>query len=96
MAEKKQAEVVSLVPGPYLHELRTRGLVKNLIETLSSDEMDEVTDFVIVLRRRGGGERTQVCTQGGLTTLVGMLERSKFDLLVKYGAAAVEMLDPEA
>lgn len=79
--EEKSAVVLSLVPRPHLEELRRRAFVNRLVEILQSDQMDEITDFVLVLRGRNKTERTQVCTTGGMSMLVGMLERAKFDVL---------------
>lgn len=79
--EEKSAVVLSLVPRPHLEELRRRAYVNRLIEILQSDRMDEVTDFVVVVRTRNKTEQTQVCTTGGMSMLVGMLERAKFDVL---------------
>lgn len=79
--EEKSAVVLSLVPKPHLLELRRRAYVNRIIEILQSDRMDEVTDFVVVVRTRNKTEQTQVCTTGGMSMLVGMLERAKFDVL---------------
>lgn len=79
--EEKSAVVLSLVPKPHLLELRRRAYVNRIIEILQDDQMEEVTDFVIVLRTRNKTEQTQICTRHGASMLVGMLERAKFDVL---------------
>lgn len=84
--EEKTAVVLSLVPKPHLLELRRRAYVNRIIEILQDDRMEEVTDFVIVVRTRSKVEKTQICTRHGASMLVGMLERAKFDVLSDLAA----------
>ncbi len=89
--EEKTAVVLSLVPAPHREELRRRALTNRIIQLLQSDEMDEITDFTLVLRNRKGLERTVCCMgRGGVTTLVGMLERAKFDVMLDHAECDID------